>query len=119
MTAYDDIYQRESNEWLYDNYDVVVLGSGPAVWGAAMNAAKHGRKVALVWKEAGRWLAAKFAQHLGNHFSLQRHWRLFGQARSFTFNTNKIVSARIGRAALGFPSLDVLNKRGKGHGASR
>ena len=30
------------------NYDVVVLGSGPAGEGAAMNAAKHGRKVAVV-----------------------------------------------------------------------
>ena len=28
------------------NYDVVVLGSGPAGEGAAMNAAKAGRKVA-------------------------------------------------------------------------
>ena len=30
------------------NYDVVVLGSGPAGEGAAMNAAKAGRKVAVV-----------------------------------------------------------------------
>ena len=30
------------------NYDVVVLGSGPAGEGAAMNAAKAGRKVAMV-----------------------------------------------------------------------
>jgi len=30
------------------NYDVVVLGSGPAGEGAAINAAKHGRKVAVV-----------------------------------------------------------------------
>ncbi|MGE8185537.1 FAD-dependent oxidoreductase, partial [Pseudomonas mandelii] len=29
------------------NYDVVVLGSGPAGEGAAMNAAKAGRKVAM------------------------------------------------------------------------
>lgn len=30
------------------NYDVLVLGSGPAGEGAAMNAAKHGRKVAVI-----------------------------------------------------------------------
>ncbi|MCC1715156.1 FAD-dependent oxidoreductase, partial [Salmonella enterica subsp. enterica serovar Indiana] len=30
------------------NYDVVVLGSGPAGEGAAMNAAKAGRKVSMV-----------------------------------------------------------------------
>ena len=30
------------------NYDVVVLGSGPAGEGAAMNAVKAGRKVAVV-----------------------------------------------------------------------
>ncbi len=30
------------------NYDVVVLGTGPAGEGAAMNAAKAGRKVAVV-----------------------------------------------------------------------
>ena len=30
------------------NYDVVVLGSGPAGEGAAINAAKAGRKVAMV-----------------------------------------------------------------------
>lgn len=32
---------------VYD-YDVVVIGSGPAGEGAAMNAAKHGRRVAIV-----------------------------------------------------------------------
>ncbi|MGB1237497.1 MAG: Si-specific NAD(P)(+) transhydrogenase [Pseudomonadales bacterium] len=32
---------------VYD-YDVVVIGSGPAGEGAAMNAAKHGRKVAII-----------------------------------------------------------------------
>jgi len=30
------------------NYDIVVLGSGPAGEGAAMNAAKHGKRVAVV-----------------------------------------------------------------------
>jgi NAD(P) transhydrogenase len=30
------------------NYDMVILGSGPAGEGAAMNAAKHGKKVAVV-----------------------------------------------------------------------
>ena len=34
------------------NYDVVILGSGPAGEGAAMNAAKAGRKVAVV---ESRW----------------------------------------------------------------
>lgn len=31
----------------YD-YDVVVIGSGPAGEGAAMNSAKHGKKVAII-----------------------------------------------------------------------
>ena len=30
------------------NYDVVIIGSGPAGEGAAMNSAKNGRKVAVV-----------------------------------------------------------------------
>lgn len=30
------------------NYDVVILGTGPAGEGAAMNASKYGRKLAVV-----------------------------------------------------------------------
>ena len=44
------------------NYDVVVLGSGPAGEGAAMNAAKAGRKVAVV---DNRPLVGGNCTHLG------------------------------------------------------
>ncbi len=44
------------------NYDVVVLGSGPAGEGAAMNAAKAGRKVAMVDSRA---LVGGNCTHLG------------------------------------------------------
>ena len=44
------------------NYDVVVLGSGPAGEGAAMNAAKAGRKVAMV---DSRSLVGGNCTHLG------------------------------------------------------
>ena len=45
------------------NYDVVVLGSGPAGEGAAMNAATAGRKVAMVDSPAGRWQLHSFGHH--------------------------------------------------------
>lgn len=44
------------------NYDVVVLGSGPAGEGAAMSAAKSGRKVAVV---DSRKLVGGNCTHLG------------------------------------------------------
>jgi NAD(P) transhydrogenase len=78
------------------NYDVVVLGSGPAGEGAAMNAAKHGRKVAVVEE---RNLVGGNCTHLGTipskalrysvkqiiHFNTNPMFRTIGEPRWFSF----------------------------------
>lgn len=78
------------------NYDVVVLGSGPAGEGAAMNAAKHGRKVAVVEE---RSLVGGNCTHLGTipskalrysvkqiiHFNTNPMFRTIGEPRWFSF----------------------------------
>ena len=78
------------------NYDVVVLGSGPAGEGAAMNAAKHGRKVAVVEAHS---LVGGNCTHLGTipskalrysvkqiiHFNTNPMFRIIGDPRWFSF----------------------------------
>ncbi|MBQ0742311.1 MAG: Si-specific NAD(P)(+) transhydrogenase, partial [Pseudomonas sp.] len=78
------------------NYDVVVLGSGPAGEGAAMNAAKHGRKVAVVEE---RTMVGGNCTHLGTipskalrysvkqiiHFNTNKMFRSIGEPRWFSF----------------------------------
>lgn len=78
------------------NYDVVVLGSGPAGEGAAMNAAKHGRKVAVVEE---RQMVGGNCTHLGTipskalrysvkqiiQFNTNPMFRKIGDPRWFSF----------------------------------
>lgn len=78
------------------NYDVVVLGSGPAGEGAAMNAAKAGRKVAVV---ESRGVVGGNSTHLGTipskalrhsvrqilRFNTDPMFRQIGEPRWFSF----------------------------------
>jgi NAD(P) transhydrogenase len=78
------------------NYDVVVLGSGPAGEGAAMNAAKAGRKVAMV---DNRRQVGGNCTHLGTipskalrhsvkqiiQFNTNEMFRIIGEPRWFSF----------------------------------
>jgi len=78
------------------NYDVVVLGSGPAGEGAAMNAAKAGRKVAMV---DNRRQVGGNCTHLGTipskalrhsvkqiiQFNTNEMFRVIGEPRWFSF----------------------------------
>ncbi|MBF7143361.1 MULTISPECIES: Si-specific NAD(P)(+) transhydrogenase [Pseudomonas] len=78
------------------NYDVVVLGSGPAGEGAAMNAAKSGRKVAMV---DNRRQVGGNCTHLGTipskalrhsvkqiiQFNTNEMFRVIGEPRWFSF----------------------------------
>lgn len=66
------------------NYDMVILGSGPAGEGAAMNAAKYGRKVAVV---DDRPLLGGNCTHLGTIPSKAlRH----SVRKIMQFNTNEL-----------------------------
>ena len=87
------------------NYDVVVLGSGPAGEGAAMNAAKHGRKVAVVEerKEVGG-----NCTHLGTIPSKALRYSV---KQIIQFNTNPMFRA-IGDPRW-FPFPDVLKSAEK------
>ena len=78
------------------NYDVVILGSGPAGEGAAMNAAKAGRKVAVV---ESRGVVGGNSTHLGTipskalrhsvrqilRFNTNSMFRQIGEPRWFSF----------------------------------
>ncbi|NLY16507.1 MAG: Si-specific NAD(P)(+) transhydrogenase [Gammaproteobacteria bacterium] len=78
------------------NYDVVILGSGPAGEGAAMNAAKAGRKVAVV---ESRGVVGGNSTHLGTipskalrhsvrqilRFNTDPMFRQIGEPRWFSF----------------------------------
>ncbi|MFB0963631.1 MAG: Si-specific NAD(P)(+) transhydrogenase [Pseudomonas sp.] len=78
------------------NYDVVILGSGPAGEGAAMNAAKAGRKVAVV---ESRGVLGGNSTHLGTipskalrhsvrqilRFNTSAMFRQIGEPRWFSF----------------------------------
>ncbi len=78
------------------NYDVVILGSGPAGEGAAMNAAKAGRKVAVV---ESRGVVGGSSTHLGTipskalrhsvrqilRFNTNPMFRQIGEPRWFSF----------------------------------
>lgn len=78
------------------NYDIVILGSGPAGEGAAMNAAKAGRKVAVV---ESRGIVGGNSTHLGTipskalrhsvrqilRFNTNPMFRQIGEPRWFSF----------------------------------
>jgi len=78
------------------NYDIVILGSGPAGEGAAMNAAKAGRKVAVV---ESRGIVGGNSTHLGTipskalrhsvrqilRFNTNSMFRQIGEPRWFSF----------------------------------
>ncbi len=78
------------------NYDVVIIGSGPAGEGAAMNAAKSGRKVAVV---ESRGVVGGSSTHLGTipskalrhsvrqilRFNTNPMFRQIGEPRWFSF----------------------------------
>lgn len=78
------------------NYDVVIIGSGPAGEGAAMNAAKSGRKVAVV---ESRGVVGGSSTHLGTipskalrhsvrqilRFNTGTMFRQIGEPRWFSF----------------------------------
>jgi NAD(P) transhydrogenase len=93
------------------NYDVVVLGSGPAGEGAAMNAAKAGRKVAVV---DNRPLVGGNCTHLGTipskalrhsvrqimQFNNNPMFRQIGEPRWFSFpdvlrSAEKVISKQV------------------------
>lgn len=93
------------------NYDVVVLGSGPAGEGAAMNAAKAGRKVAMV--DSRRQVGGN-CTHLGTipskalrhsvkqiiHFNTNPMFRSIGEPRWFSFpdvlkNAEKVITKQV------------------------
>src|SRR5690554_7135000 len=93
------------------NYDVVILGSGPAGEGAAMNAAKAGRKVAAV---ESRGVLGGSSTHLGTipskalrhsvrqilRFNTSPMFRQIGEPRWFSFPDvlKNAGSVKIGRA---------------------
>ncbi|GAB0061706.1 hypothetical protein IBA8401_27330 [Pseudomonas syringae] len=93
------------------NYDVVVLGSGPAGEGAAMNAAKAGRKVAMV--DSRRQVGGN-CTHLGTipskalrhsvkqiiQFNTNPMFRAIGEPRWFSFpdvlkNAEMVISKQV------------------------
>ncbi|MBN3864058.1 Si-specific NAD(P)(+) transhydrogenase [Pseudomonas frederiksbergensis] len=93
------------------NYDVVVLGSGPAGEGAAMNAAKAGRKVAMV--DSRRQVGGN-CTHLGTipskalrhsvrqimQFNTNPMFRAIGEPRWFSFpdvlkSAEKVISKQV------------------------
>ena len=93
------------------NYDVVVLGSGPAGEGAAMNAAKAGRKVAVV---DNRPLVGGNCTHLGTipskalrhsvrqimQFNTNPMFRQIGEPRWFSFpdvlkSAEKVIAKQV------------------------
>src|SRR5690554_3812652 len=82
------------------NYDVVILGSGPAGEGAAMNAAKAGRKVAVV---ESRGVVGGNSTHLGTIPSKALRHSL---RQILLFNTNSMFR-QIGETRL-FSFPDVL-----------
>ena len=93
------------------NYDVVVLGSGPAGEGAAMNAAKAGRKVAMV--DSRRQVGGN-CTHLGTipskalrhsvrqimQFNTNPMFRAIGEPRWFSFpdvlkSAEKVIAKQV------------------------
>lgn len=78
------------------NYDVVVIGTGPAGEGAAMNAIKHGKRVAVVESEAAvggncthkGTIPSKALRHAVKQiiqFNTNRMFRDIGEPRWFSF----------------------------------
>ncbi len=78
------------------NYDVIVIGTGPAGEGAAMNAAKHGKKVAVVEQQqvvGGNCthkgtIPSKALRHAVKQiiqFNTNRMFRDIGEPRFFSF----------------------------------
>ena len=78
------------------NYDVVVIGTGPAGESAAINAAKHGMRVAIIEKQAQvggnctHWgtIPSKALRHQVKQimaFNTNRMFRDIGEPRWFSF----------------------------------
>lgn len=78
------------------NYDVVVIGTGPAGESAAINAAKHGKRVAIIEKQAQvggnctHWgtIPSKALRHQVKQimaFNTNRMFRDIGEPRWFSF----------------------------------
>ena len=78
------------------NYDVIVIGTGPAGEGAAMNAVKHGKKVAVVEEQRSvggncthkGTIPSKALRHAVKQiiqFNTNRMFRDIGEPRSFSF----------------------------------
>lgn len=78
------------------NYDVVVIGSGPAGESAAINAAKHGKRVAIVERQSSvggnctHWgtIPSKALRHQVKQimqFNTNRMFRDIGEPRWFSF----------------------------------
>ncbi|OPX55896.1 NAD(P) transhydrogenase [Oceanospirillum multiglobuliferum] len=78
------------------NYDVVVIGTGPAGEGAAMNAAKHGKRVAVVEMQSSvggncthkGTIPSKALRHAVKQiiqFNTNRMFRDIGEPRWFSF----------------------------------
>ena len=113
------------------NYDVVVLGSGPAGEGAAMNAAKAGRKVAVV---DNRPLVGGNCTHLGTipskalrhsvrqimQYNTNPLFRQIGEPRTFSFpdvlkSAERVIEKQMRMAqeiASPMPSRMTINKPG-------
>ena len=87
------------------NYDVVVLGAGPAGEGAAVNAAKNGRRVAVVEE---RNMVGGNCVHLGTIPSKALRYSV---KQIIQFNTNPIFRAIGEPRDFSFP--DVLNSAEK------
>ncbi|WP_114416386.1 Si-specific NAD(P)(+) transhydrogenase [Marinospirillum perlucidum] len=93
------------------NYDVIVIGTGPAGEGAAMNAAKHGKKVAVIEQQQ---LVGGNCTHKGTipskalrhavkqiiHFNTNRMFRDIGEPRFFSFpkvleRSNRVIEKQV------------------------
>ncbi|SFB83139.1 NAD(P) transhydrogenase [Marinospirillum celere] len=93
------------------NYDVIVIGTGPAGEGAAMNAAKHGKKVAVIEQQQ---LVGGNCTHKGTipskalrhavkqiiQFNTNRMFRDIGEPRFFSFpkvleRSNRVIEKQV------------------------
>jgi NAD(P) transhydrogenase len=93
------------------NYDVIVIGTGPAGEGAAMNAAKHGKKVAVIEQQqmvGGNCthkgtIPSKALRHAVKqiiHFNTNRMFRDIGEPRFFSFpkvleRSNRVIEKQV------------------------
>lgn len=94
------------------NYDVIVIGTGPAGEGAAMNAIKHGKKVAVVENKpqvGGNCthkgtIPSKALRHAVKqiiHFNTNRMFRDIGEPKWFSFpkvleRSKRVIEKQVG-----------------------